>query len=134
MEALCARIGPMLKYGPWETGHGGGQRPGHGRTLMESRAADRTDRKADQTSSVEQKISRKSQPSERTRNVLGTYWERTLRVTCDGDGMKPRRGGSKRKEVEAQATARMRQEHRQKLRRNMSILINGNPRGERTGT
>ena len=98
MEALCARIGPMLKYGPWETGHGGGQRPGHGRTLMESRAADRTDRKADQTSSVEQKISRKKQPSERTRNVLGTYWERTLRVTCDGVGMRPRRGGSKREE------------------------------------
>ena len=78
--------------------HGGGQRPGHGGTVMESRAADRMDRKADQTSSVEQKISRKSQQAERTRNVLGTYWERTLRVTCDGVGMRPRRGGSKREE------------------------------------
>ena len=56
--------------------HGGGQRPGHGRTLMESRAADRTDRKADQTSSVEQKISRKGSH----RNVLGTYSGRTGNV------------------------------------------------------
>ena len=76
MEALCARIGPMLKYGPWETGHGEGQRPGHGRTLMESRAADRMDRKADQTSSVEQNISRKNSH----RNVLGTYSGRTGNV------------------------------------------------------
>ena len=53
--------------------HGGGQRPGHGRTLMESRAADRTDRKADQTSSVEQN-------PEHTRNVLGTYSGRTGNV------------------------------------------------------
>ena len=52
--------------------HGGGQRPGHGRTLMESRAADRTDRKADQTSSVEQKISRKA--------AIGTYSGRTGNV------------------------------------------------------
>ena len=63
---------------------------------MESRAADRTDRKADQTSSVEQELARKKQPSERTRNVLGTYWERTLPVNRDGVGMKPRGGGSKR--------------------------------------
>ena len=78
--------------------HGGGQRPGHGRTLMESRAADGTGRKADQASPVEQKNIQKKQPSERTGNVLGTYWERTLRVTCDGVGMKPRGGGSKREE------------------------------------
>ena len=120
MEALCARIGPMLKYGPWETGHGGGQRPGHGRTLMESRAADRTDRKADQTSSVEQKISRKKQPSEtyseRTLDVLGTY----ISCHCDGVGMRPRRGGSKREEggggtsrrkAEARTLAKASQKH-----------------------
>ena len=76
----------MLKYGPWETGHGGGQRPGHGRTLMESRVADGTGRKADQASLVEQENIQKSSH----RNVLGTYWERTLRVTCDGVGMKPK--------------------------------------------
>ena len=76
MEALCARIGPMLKYGPWETGHGGGQRPGHGRTLMESRVADGTGRKADQASLVEQENIQKSSH----RNVLGTYWGRTGNV------------------------------------------------------
>ena len=78
--------------------HGGEQRPGHGRTLTESRALDEKGRKADQASSVEQKHSQKKQPSERTQNVHGTCWERTLRVTCDGVGMRPRRGGSKREE------------------------------------